>query len=219
MTMARQTRAELLAGTSRSLREKGYDIIEQPDPSLLPESLATLQPDAIAIGKEPKLVIEIAGQGSHYASRIADMQKALKNQTDWKLHLVVHLSKGDPEMPPISESNIRTFVDSLGDATTDARANLLMAWAALEALSRKRRPQSFSRPQSPGRIVEEFATEGVISPSDAAFLRTMAYKRNAFVHGDLSQIVSKPEIDRFIAILEELMQSPVLREERQVSVS
>lgn len=92
-----------------------------------------------------------------------------------------------------------------------------MAWAAFEALSRERRPNEFARPQSPGRIIEHFASQGIIAPSDAAFLRSMAQSRNAFVHGDLRQTVALTEIERFVGLVRELAAFPALRAEQDAT--
>ncbi len=208
MTLARETEAELLAATVRQLSEQGYDVVVQPSASILPASLQRWRPDAVAIGRHPKLIVEVASERPEAARRIAELQQALKAETDWKLYLVLNRASGAPDLVTIEDTDIAPFLDrAVAVATIDARAALMMAWAALEALSRNRRPDEFSRPQSPGRIVERLASEGVVGPSDAEFLRTMAQKRNRFVHGDLRQVIEPNEVRRFVSLLQELITS------------
>ena len=217
MIATSQTAADILAATSRRLSEQGYDVIREPNRSMLPDSLQTYRPDAIAIGRDPKLVIEIARERPADAERVAGLQRVLREVPGWQLYLVLNRASNDPELARVTDAEIAPILDrALVVAQVDPRAALLMSWAALEALSRQRRPSEFSRPQSPGRIVETLAFEGIIGPSDAAFLRSMAESRNAFVHGDLRQAVSPDQISRFVELLRELTASAALHREDEV---
>lgn len=207
MTLAHQTESEILEATARSLDEQGYDVFLQPIPSILPPSLRLLRPDGIAIGREPKLVIQIAQERPDDAKKVAKLQRALKEEPGWKLHLVVGLMPSSSWIGLVDESDITTVVDRASNLIDiEASAALLMAWAALEALGRARMPSEFARPQSPARIVERMASEGMITPSEARFLREMAGKRNAFIHGDLMQSISAADVKRFLDILHDLLQ-------------
>lgn len=223
MTSAKKIDSELLAATVRRLSEQGYDVIVEPSASLLPGSLlSTLprryRPDAIAIGRHPKLIVEIASENPEAARRIAELQQALKAEPDWKLHLVLNRASGTPTLVRIDDAEIVEFLNRAVEvANVDARAALMMAWAALEALSRNRMPDVFARPQSPGRIVERLASEGIVAPSDANFLRHMAKKRNSFVHGDLRQTIAPDEVTRFISLLRELIVSSALQHQNSSS--
>lgn len=212
MTSAKKIDSELLDATVRRLSEQGYDVIVEPSASLLPGSLLRWRPDAIAIGRHPKLIVEIASDNPAAARRIAEMQQALKAEPDWKLHLVLNRASGTPTLVRIDDAEIVEFLDRAVEvAIIDSRAALMMTWAALEALSRNRMPDEFARPQSPGRIVERLASEGIVAPSDANFLRHMAQKRNSFVHGDLRQTLAPDEVTRFISFLRELIVSSALQ--------
>ena len=69
---------DLLAAAARQLAERGYSVIVDPSRSLLPEILQDYRPDAVAIGRDPKLVIEVVSEGVDHASRVAERQRALK---------------------------------------------------------------------------------------------------------------------------------------------
>lgn len=199
------TQSELLSATIRKLKEQGYDVVIEPSASILPHSLQGWRPDAVAIGKSPRLVVEIASESPKAAARIADIQAALKAEPDWRLHLVLDRASSAATVDKASDSQIET---ALKDATkvlaVDARAALLMTWSAFEALSRARRPNDFSRPQSPGRLIEQLAANGEVSTSDAEFLRSMAMQRNRYIHGGLAQDVERENVTRFIELLKRL---------------
>ncbi|MDO1581309.1 hypothetical protein [Rhizobium oryzicola] len=212
MTISRTTEAEIFSATAAKLAEQGYDVIAEPTATLLPEALKAFRPDGIAIGKDPKLVIQIAGEGPQYSKRVADLQKALKDLTGWKLHLVVGTELAASEIPTADDASILLNINRARRLLEDEpEAALLIAWATLEAISRSRRPAEFARAQSPGRIIERLANEGVVTASEASSLRAMAVKRNAFIHGDLQQAINAEELARFLQIIGKLMNSQVLR--------
>jgi hypothetical protein len=198
--------AELLAAAARQLREQGYDVVLEPSNALLPKGWGKVRPDAIAIGRSPKLVIEIAAEGARSAQRIAELQNLLRLEPDWKLHLILNRSS-DPQGPPTSSvDEIRAALTRIPAVLAVApQAALLMCWVCTEALSRLMDPDFFARPQSPGRIVERLASGGRITPTEAEFLRSMASMRNAVVHGDLSRHPALPEVTLFSELLKKLL--------------
>lgn len=205
------TRAELLSATIRQLTEQGYDVVVDPSPALLPPTLKSWHPDAVAIGREPRLVVEITSEGSKTAARIATLQSLLRSEPGWKLYLVLDRVSGVPAIDRVSDLQIDELLDrSLSVADIDTDAALLMGWAALEALCRARRPDDFMRPQSPGRLVEQLASRGEVGPSDANFLRLMALQRNRFVHGDLSHAISRADVVKFINLLKALRSEQIM---------
>jgi hypothetical protein len=212
LTITRQTEADILAATARKLEEEGYDVVVGPSASLLPDALKPFRPDGIAIGKSPNLVIEVANEGPRDAKRVADLQRALKATPDWRLHLVLGGGSPSLEIAQADERSIAAVLDRASKLiVAEPAAALLLAWAALEALSRSRMPHDFARPQSPGRIVERLASEGIITPSEATLLRSMAMKRNTFIHGDLAQRAATAELESFLSLIQRLMNSPALR--------
>lgn len=212
MTITRSAEAHILDATVQSLSEQGYDVLVEPSASLLPYSLRPFRPDGIAIGRKPKLIIEVAREGPEDAQRVAKIQGALKELPDWRLHLVFASGTRTPDIALTEERNIAETVDrAIRLADIETSAALLMVWAALEALGRNRRPIDFAKPQSPGRIVERMAMEGMITASEASFLRDMALKRNAFIHGDLSQATTQDDVRKFAAIIRDLLAQPTMQ--------
>ena len=78
---------------------------------------------------------------------------------------------------------------------------LLLAWATVEATARLLATKHFERPQTPGRLVQVLASEGILTPTEADDLRVLAEKRNNFIHGELQTPITKAEIERIASIL------------------
>ncbi|GGK26207.1 hypothetical protein [Salinarimonas ramus] len=215
MTIGTRTRAELLAAAGRRLSAEGYDIIVAPDTSLLPEALRARRPDAIAIGRDPKLVVEIASEDPQSASRMAALREALRAEPGWKLHVVLDRASPTSTMPVVDDDDIGSALQRVAEiAPVAPSAALMLAWSSLEALVRVRRPETFARSQVAARIVEHLAAEGIVLPEDADFLRTMAQLRNAVAHGDLTAAVEPSAVDRLVALARDLASSPDLADQR-----
>jgi hypothetical protein len=204
MTSAREREAELMQMTATTLISSGYTVLIQPSQNDLPAELKGFRPDGIAIGKKPYLAIEITSEGG--LARTEKVKEALKDNPDWELYVVLDRGKSSEPLRGETPETIESVLDAgskLSDQ--DPRAALLMCWAALEAFARLLDPSNFGRPQTPSRVVEQLASRAYIAPSEANFLREQIKKRNEFIHGQLSTVVAKAEIDKFSEILRDLI--------------
>ena len=57
------------------------------------------------------------------------------------------------------------------------------------------------RPQAPARLIEVFAADGIVTPSEADLLRKLANSRNRLIHGTLDENIDSDELRQFVAIL------------------
>lgn len=202
MTENLQTDRDLVQATVSELTAKGYDVFIEPSTNLLPKALSIFRPDAIALGRSPKLFVEITREGPAAAKKVASLQKVLAEYPDWKLHLVINLTK-ETSLEVMPEAIIANILDrAKAFLDIEPRAALLIGWSAFEALSRARMLETFSRPQSPSRLIERLAAEGLLLPDSARFMREMAAVRNAFIHGDLSKNVSALQVLTFLSTIE-----------------
>lgn len=205
MAQARKIEAELLAAEIRKLKDKGYDVILEPSGDFLPEPLRHYRADAIAIGRDPHLVVEVVSNRDEDRERATQLQKSLAHIDNWKLHLVFYSRDESVGLPRSSDAELLLVLRNAARlAEIDPRAALIACWASFEALARQRRPTLFARAQSPGRIVEMLASEGAVMPQEADMLRSLAAKRNAFVHGDFSRLVTIDEVTGFIGLIHDL---------------
>jgi hypothetical protein len=174
---------------------------------VLPEAFRGIRPDAIAVGKEPRLLVEIISGDRQSSEKIEMVRELVARNPGWKLH-VVYIGRESPnELSPLPLVEIRRTIDQISSvASKDTRAGLMMCWASLEALARALQPGTFPKPQTPGRIVEQLAGIAYVTASVAEFLRSMGRKRNEFVHGQLRTEIDSKDIDNFLAILRSLVE-------------
>jgi len=203
--MAALTEIELLERIAPELEAEGYEVFLQPNKPLIPQFLGDFVPDAIARRADKNLVIEVL-MGPHRSSAKVDRLNALlRGHHDWELRLVSVDQRTPQPIPRVQDQ--ATILEQISEVRAIAASGrtkpaLLLAWATFEALARAALPDRFQRAQTPGRLVEVLASEGVLTPSEADFARALAVRRNELIHGELQVAVSADELARFVALLE-----------------
>ena len=76
-----------------------------------------------------------------------------------------------------------------------------MAWSTFEAIGRALLPARLGRPQTPARLVEVLASDGIVTPQEAEVLRRASAIRNVVVHGGIDTVVDDQLLGEVIAIL------------------
>ena len=199
--------AQLLDDIASNLRAEGYDVYVRPRQEVLPAFMAGIRIDAVAFGKPKNLAIALVVSGATPNGSLDALRSRLEGESDWDLRVFLVRPGADSKAVALtSGSAIRTSLDTVKRLHSEGLSPpaLLMAWATFEGLARSQSPSVFSRPQTPGRLVELLAGEGRVTPTEADLLRRLANTRNALVHGDLETTVSGADIESFIAILEHL---------------
>lgn len=212
--------AELARNTLERLREdfeaKGYQFLAEPGPTQTPEFLAGHIPDALALGQNDKVIIEIKRQGSREPRiPLAQLAEKVPRGSGWR-YMLVYAGQDPSELIDFPRPN-QSQVDQ---ATKEARkleqlgytrAALLEAWSILEALARRIYPEDirFSlRPLSPMQIVERLAMDGEIDAEQAKRLRVLSSLRNSAAHGDLDARISGDDVRYLLDVIESVSTHP-----------
>src|SRR5882757_9550122 len=119
------TERDLLTLAREKLEREGYTVVLEPPSGALPAEFAQLRPDAIAVGKEPNLLIEVASGGKRSAERVQQIQRALRGRKDWQLHLVYGGAQVSDKFSALPLAEISRSIKSIGEvAKVDTRAAL-----------------------------------------------------------------------------------------------
>ncbi|MBX3568354.1 MAG: hypothetical protein KF914_09870 [Rhizobiaceae bacterium] len=196
---------EVLAAETRRLIERGYTIYRQGN-TFLPKTLREFQPDAVAIGREPKYLIEVVTEGADSAERLKRLHQEVKKLPDWELLVLFDRGVRSRVIEYVPLEYIDSALKSIRNVLSSAEAApaLLLAWGAFEALARRIVPSEFQRPQSPGRLIQILVSQGFVTIEDEALLRRLAKVRNSIIHGELMTVADKDDVRAFLAILESL---------------
>lgn len=187
------------------LARQGYRLVRQPEGEEIPAFLKGYQPDAIALGKEPKLVIEfVSSPASSAKAKVSDLQKIVSEHPEWRLE-VIYLPPDGIELQATSEVAIEdALIQAEALAGSEPRAALLLAWAALEALGRKLHPDLASRGVSSGSLIDLLVSQGDLEQRDQGELRELGRTRNRIAHGQLDLIPPPADVLRLVQIARSL---------------
>jgi uncharacterized protein YutE (UPF0331/DUF86 family) len=193
---------ELLDVETRRLEERGYTIYRGAN-DLVPRSLGSFLPDAIAIGREPKYLIEVVREGPAEVDKLKALRKQLEELPGWELLVVLDRGTRSPELRQATLEQIDDAIQSAKKVLSlgEIAPGLLLAWGVFEALSRRLIPDEFVRPQTPGRLVQVLTSRGYVDSAEEKLLRKLAIARNAVIHGDLSNRADASQVDEFLALL------------------
>jgi uncharacterized protein YutE (UPF0331/DUF86 family) len=191
------------------LKSQGYDVFVHPNKQMVPPFLGTYRPDVIALRDDKNLVIEIKHTSRRAENVLQELAKRFDGQNRWEFRVVwVNPSETEGRLTPQSNEAISIRLKEISRLLEAGftESAMLMSWAAFEAIGRKLMASEFSRPQSPGRLVQILAKEGHITPDEADVLRQLAEIRNRFIHGELTAAVDQSQVEAFIEILASLTQ-------------
>jgi hypothetical protein len=157
------------------------------------------------VGKEPKLVIEfVSSPASSAKGKVSDLQKIVSEHSEWRLE-VIYLPPDGIELQAPPEMAIEdALIQAEALAGSEPRAALLLAWAALEALGRKRHPNLASRGVSSGSLIDLLVSQGDVEQGDQDELRVLGRTRNLIAHGQLDLIPLPSDVLRLVQVARSL---------------
>jgi uncharacterized protein YutE (UPF0331/DUF86 family) len=180
----------------------GYSVFLHPVREMLPTFMRGYRPDAIAVKDDKRIAIEIKRDAAHQETRIEQLRELFSNHPEWELS--IYYIPGRPEEEEEFQTPDIADIDSALAEVKELkraghlRAALMMAWATLEAAARALLPQSLARPQPANELIETLASQGLVTPSEAASLRTAIAVRNAATHGNFAVHITEKEVDDVI---------------------
>ena len=216
LAMSSMIEEELLQREVARLKSEGFDVFLHPGNPPAPAFIGDFIPDAVALGKGRKIVVEVARNASD--KRLVELADKFQRQREWEFKLLV-ATTASPE-PPLAVQSRQSIADALAEierlhAVNGWRAGFLLAWAAFEAVGRAAMRQTFERPQTPARIVDVLGSQGVLTPSEADRMRELANKRTRLIHGDLDIAVSDTDVQTLVSMLRKLEKEGEAQEQEQ----
>jgi uncharacterized protein YutE (UPF0331/DUF86 family) len=208
--MSLATESEVLRGVRAQLEAEGYDVYVYPRPPLAPDFLGDFPADAIALGNEKKLLIEVLSPGPQSEAKVKRLQSLMKDHTDWELRLLYVSPTTSQETLSIQSTEaISQRLMEMEQLLQEGHlaSAFVLGWAALEAAGRATLTDQFQRPQTPGRLVDVLAGRGHLTPSEADRIRALVRKRNIFLHGGLGEEISPQDVREMIDAVKILLGS------------
>jgi uncharacterized protein YutE (UPF0331/DUF86 family) len=195
------------------LQAEGYDVIREPSRRMLPAFLGEYSPDLIALKTDSKLAIEVKSGEKRDSQSLETIAKLFKGHDDWEFR-VIWLPLGEKSPSPRIQGK-ETILAAYEQCKMLAKQGhhspaMLLSWATLEAIGRNLMTRELLRPQTPGRVIEFMAQNGIATPNEADRLRTFAKIRNSLIHGELDAAVTDKQTEEMLGILGSIISSAEL---------
>jgi uncharacterized protein YutE (UPF0331/DUF86 family) len=195
------------------LEAEGYDVIREPSPRMLPSFLGKYLPDLIALKTGSKLAIEVKSGERRDNPALETISKLFKGHDDWEFRVVWLPTREKSPSPRIQDK--KTILSSFAQCKELVKqghhsAAMLLSWATLEAIGRNLMASELERPQTPGRVIQYMAQNGIATPNEADRLRALVKLRNSLVHGELDARVTGEQTTEMLNILGAIIASAEL---------
>ncbi len=216
--------ADLTAPESESLRvqkvgqayrDKGYDVLIEPQGDQLPDFLQTFRPDLIAHKGDEHIVVEVRvrGQVSDFP-QVNELSKVVRNKAGWKFELFLLGPENSffvDGASPLTVEEIRSkrkevalFVES-----GHLEAAFLMGWSLVEAILRSLAVKEgvAGETATPDYLLKQMTFEGIIARETYHALKHIQQTRNAIAHGFKSSQLTVETVQELIDLIDgELLQ-------------
>jgi hypothetical protein len=194
-----QTESRVLALLRSRYEGDGFSFIEHPDRADLPAFMQGYQPDALALGKDRSIAIEVK------LRRDPDSEKNLKaiserfsGQPLWEFRVVYGDEAEDHAIAASTPEQIQVQLDEAEAllAQNHPRAALVLSWAAVEAIARTLSPDfPASGSRTMRQAVELLEHLGRLRFREAQELRRLIPLRVKVVHGDFQTAITAAEVE------------------------
>jgi uncharacterized protein YutE (UPF0331/DUF86 family) len=207
---ARLLESNALRNLQKLSEARGLKFYVNPPREIVPEFLGDFRPDAIALGPEGGMVIEVKFQRSPESEQhLAAIARSVSAQKGWEFR-AIYLNPASDEMPPIEKptpEQLQATFREIEELTKGGHrvAAFVRAWAALESLTRLASANGETRSVTslpPIQVIQTLAEEGYLENEAADRLRQMVKLRNAVVHGDLSVDVPAEQLEDLLEQLQ-----------------
>jgi uncharacterized protein YutE (UPF0331/DUF86 family) len=205
---------DVLALLAENYEGRGFRFIPYPSKDLLPEFLGSYRPDGIAVGDNENIIVEVKFSGSPSDTRLDEIASRVAAHPGWRF-LVYYVGDDLKIPPPIETLESSSLIENLYEIERlreggHPRAAFVLAWSLFEAIFRtveasQEKPET--KPQSPGRVVEQLEMLGMLSEVEAKRLRALIPVRNHIVHGGATTHDLTTDLDVMVPLLRKLIET------------
>ena len=200
------------------LQAEGYRVFREPSRRMVPQFFGNYTPDIVGFRDGRNLAVEVRSSEHSGLPEIGAVTKLFDGHKDWEFRLVwVPAGEKAQRLRKQTNKTVFEFVNQCKELAHQGShaAAFLLSWATLEAMGRLLMEDNLGRPQTPARIIEKLAGEGIATPSEAQRLRELSKLRNSLIHGELDAKVSGPQSQDMIDILESIAAGAGLKPSRK----
>jgi hypothetical protein len=195
----KQTESRVLALLRNRYEADGFTFIEHPENSNLPQFMRGYRPDALALGKDKSIAIEVKLRRDLGGDKnLKAISERFKGQSGWEFQVVYGDETEDEPIRPPTLDQIQAHIAEAEEllARNYPRAALVIGWATIEAIARTLNPDFPSTGSRTMRqAVELLEHLGRLTYPEAQALRNLLPLRAKVVHGDFDTTITTAEVE------------------------
>lgn len=204
MTAADTLEKTVLDRIEPQLVRDGFRVVRNPQRQDLPAFLNGYVPDAVALGSEKSIAIEIkSNRQAAPEIKVAELQKLFAGQRDWELRFI-YFAPDQPLLVAVSQADLTKRTREIRSLIkADPQAAFVMAWAVLESSMRN---SGFERLHalSPQAAVSLLASEGYLEQDQVSYFLAMADLRNRIIHGNIDLLPLSRDVHSVLGLAMDL---------------
>jgi hypothetical protein len=179
-TTATPERLQAVASTATKLAGEGWEVVREPQPEDLPETLLDFRPDLLARRGQEHVVVEVKSRLRPPDLDTIALAEAIAGLPGWRLDLIYV-----PERPRPDELRARRdrAVRAGELSQADPEAGLLLAWSAAEGTLHRMAEELCLEADDAGALLATLASVGALSDDEHQLLGAVRQVRNALAHG------------------------------------
>ena len=194
-------------------RDKGYDVLIEPQGDQLPDFLQAFRPDLIAHKGAEHIVVEVRtrGQVSDFP-QVNELAKVVRNESDWRFQLFLMGPENSffvDGASPLTVEEIRSKRKevALFFQNGHLEAAFLMGWSLVEAILRVLAVIEGIEAETatPDYLLKQMAFEGIIARETYHELKHAQKTRDAIAHGFKSSQLTVETVQELIALIDEIL--------------
>ena len=212
---ARENESLRVQKVGRVYRNKGYDVLIEPQGDQLPDFLQAFQPDLIAHKGDEHIVVEVRvrGQISDFP-QVNELAKIVRNEVGWKFELFLlgpenSFFVNGATLFTVEEIRSKIVELALFVENGHLEAAFLMGWSLVEATLRVLAVKEGIEGETatPDYLLKQMTFEGIIARETYHALKHIQQTRNAIAHGFKSSQLTVETVQELIDLIDrELLQ-------------
>jgi uncharacterized protein YutE (UPF0331/DUF86 family) len=195
----KQTESRVLALLRNRYEADGFTVIERPEYADLPPFMQGYRPDALALGKDKSIAIEVKLRRDLAGEKnLKAISERFKGQPGWEFRIVYGDEMEEEPIEPPTLEQIQAHIAEAESllAHNHPRAALVMGWATIEAIARSLSPGFPSTGSRTMRqAVDLLEHLGRLPYQEAQVLRDLLPLRAKVVHGDFGTAITTAEVE------------------------
>ena len=207
---ARESERQRVQKVGQVYRDKGYDVLIEPQGNQLPDFLQTFRPDLIVHKGDEHIVVEVRARGQVFDfPQVNELAKVVRNEADWKFELFLlgpenSFFVNGASLFTVKEIRSKIVEVALFVKNGHLEAAFLMGWSLVEAILRVLAVKEGIEGETatPDYLLKQMAFEGIIARETYHDLKHAQQTRDAVAHGFKSSQLTVETVQELIDLID-----------------